>query len=230
MVKLDVEVGVASTCKINNQQELIDFFANKPSAEYFIESFITGKMYSFDGLADREGKPVFYTSSFFSEGIRTLNDDADTYYYSMREIPKNLEEAGMNTLKAFDIREGFFHFEFIITPEDEVVAHGVNMCPPDALTMDMFNFANDVDLYYEWGNIVMNGSTVIDYRRKYHCAYIGRKATKNYAHSHEEIMEKFGRLIMNNEPVSGTLSSYGYIARSQELSDILQIIDFIHAQ
>ena len=74
----------------------------------------------------------------------------------------------------------------------------------------------------------MNGSRLIDYSRKYHCAYIGRKATQDYAHSHEEIMEKYGEIIVKNELVSG--SNYGYVARSQELSDILEIIDFIHAQ
>ena len=123
MAKPDIEIDTAVTYKINNQQDLIAFFANKSSAEYYIESFIIGKKYSFDGLADRDGKPVFYTSYVFSDGIlETLNDDPDTYYYSLRDIPKNLEEAGMNTVKAFDIRERFFHFEFIITPEDQVVA------------------------------------------------------------------------------------------------------------
>lgn len=235
VAKPDIGLGAAGIYKMNDQQDLITFFDNKPPGEYFIESFITGKIYTFDGLVDREGKLVFYTSHTFNEGImETVTNDLDIAYYSLREIPKNLEEAGMNILKAYNIREGFFHFKFIITPEEEVIALEVNMRPPAGLTMDMFNFANDVDLYYEWGNIVMNGSTTIDYSRKYHCAYIGRKATKNYVHSHEEIMETFGQFIVQNEPVSGifsaVLGNYGYLARSQELNELLEIIDFIHAK
>jgi len=232
VAKPDIEIGAASY-KINNQQDLSDFFANKLPVEYFIESFITGRKYTFDGLADSDGQLVFYTSHAFSDGsMEKGNDDLDTYYYSLREIPKNLEEAGMNTLKALGIRERFFHCEFIITPEDQVVAVEANMRPPSGLTMDMFNFANDVDLYYEWANMVVHGNTMMDYSRKYHCAYIGRKATKNYAHSHEEIMEKFGQYIVQNEPVSDRFSAaldhYGYLARSQDFNDILEIIDFIH--
>lgn len=235
MVNPDVEVGAVVADKISNQEELVAFFENKPSNEYFIEGFINGKRYTFDGLVDRDSKLVFYTSHVFSAGItEMINDDIDLSYYSLREIPKNLEEAGMNIVQAFDIRGGFFHFEFIITSSNQVVACEVNMSPPGGLTMDMLNFANDVDLYKEWAKIVLMGNTTIDYSRKYHCAYIERQVTKNYIHSHEEIMEKFGQLIVRNGPASGIFSAALdkciYLARSQELNDILGIIDFIQAK
>jgi len=235
VAKPDIELGVAGTYTINNQQELMEFFAYKPPVDYYLESFIIGKIYTFDGLVDRDGKLVFYTSHAVSEGLNEMfSDDLDSYSYSLRDIPKNLEEAGMNTLKAFDIRERFFHFEFIITPEDQVVLYEINMCPPNGVSMDLFNFANDIDLYYEWGNILVNGSTTMEYNRKYHSAYIGRKKNQNYLHSHEEIMENFGPLIVQQNQVtsssSGTLDHYGYLARSPELNDMLQIMDFIHAK
>lgn len=233
VAKPDNGVGAAGTYKINNQDELVDLFANNPPTECFIEGFIKGKIYTFDGLVDSNGKVVFYTSHTYSDGImETVNQDLDTYYYSLREIPKQLEKAGLATLKAFDIRERFFHFEFFITPENKVVALEVNMRPPGGFTMDMFNFANDIDLYHEWGNIVMNGTTTIDYSRKYHCCYIGRKTGKNYVHSHEEIMDTYGELIVLHEPVSGifsaALGNYGYLARSEEASKVIEIAEFIH--
>ena len=235
VAKSDSGERATDTYKINNEQDLIDFFASKSPAEYFIESFITGQRYTFDGLVDRDGTLVFYTCHTFSETTMSgAKNDTDTYYYSLRDIPKNLEEAGKNALKAFDIQERFFHFEFIITADDEVVGLEAHMSPLGGLTMDMFNFANDVDLYYDWASIVMNGSTTIDYNRKYHCGYIGRNMTQSYAHSHEEIMEKFGQLIVQKDIGSGIFTAEvgncGYLARSPELNDIVEIIDFIHAK
>lgn len=233
VAKPDTGVGAAGTHKINNQDELIALLTNNPFTEYFIESFIHGKIYTFDGLVDCNGQLVFYTSHTYSEGtMETVNGDLDTYYYSLREIPENVEKAGRETLKAFDIRARFFHFEFFRTIEDTVVALEVNMRPPGGFTMEMFNFANDVDLYSAWGDIVMNGSTTVDYNRKYHCAYFGRKFNKDYVHSHEEVMDKFGQFIVLNEPVnilfSAALGNYGYVVRSPEVSDILAMAEFIH--
>jgi len=233
VIKPDNGVGAIGTHKISNPDELEALFINNPLPEYFIEGFIEGKIYTFDGLTDSEGKLVFYTSHTYRDGVmETVNQDLDTYYYSLKEIPEALEKAGLDALKAFDIKERFFHFEFFITPENKVVALELNVRPPGGFTMDMFNYANDIDLYSEWGNILMNGTTTIDYSRKYHCIYIGRKSNKNYVHSHEEIMDKYGEMIVKNEAVSGIFSAaignYGYVARSEELREILDLAEYIH--
>lgn len=235
VAKPDNGVGASGTYKITNRNELICLFANNPGAEFFMESFIQGTIYTFDGLVDSAGELVFYTSHTYSDGtMETVNDDLDTYYYSLREIPEKLEKAGRATLKAFNIRSRFFHFEFFKTFEDKIIALEVNMRPPGGFTMDMFNFANDIDLYAAWGDIVMYGSTNLTYERKYHCAYFGRKSNKNYIYSHEEIMAKFGKFIMLHEPVSlifsVALGNYGYVVRSPEVSDILEMAKFIHGK
>jgi len=62
--------------------------------------------------------------------METVNDDTDIYYYSLRDIPADLEDAGRRTLKAFNVRERFFHFEFFRNLDDKIVALEVNMRPP----------------------------------------------------------------------------------------------------
>ncbi len=235
VAKPDNGVGAAGTYKITGPSELAAIFDSGSQAEYFFEGFVEGRLYTFDGLVDSRGKLVFCTSHTYSAGVmETVNDDCDIYYYSLREIPPRVEKAGLATLKAFGIRERFFHFEFFVTAEDKVVGLEVNMRPPGGFTMDMFNYANDVDLYYEWANIIMNGTTALDYQRKYHCAYIGRKNSKEYAHSHEAIIDKYGPLIVHHEPISGifsaALGNYGYLVRSPELDEILAVAGFIHAK
>jgi hypothetical protein len=235
VAKPDIGVGAAKTYKIHNEAELEHFFAQKPVVDYIIEEFIDGIICTFDGITDRAGNPVFYTSHQYSQGImETVNSDDNIYYYSLREIPPDLEEAGRRVLKAFDVRERFFHFEFFRNPQNQIVALEVNMRPPGGMTTDMFNYACDVDIYKEWANIIVHDKFTTDYTRKYHCSYIGRKFNRSYAHTNEEIMTAFGDKIMHHEAISGIFSAalgdYGYLVRSPDLAEIHAIAQYIHQQ
>jgi len=210
------------------------FLNTRHQTVYFMEEFIEGKIFTFDGLVDKNGKLVFYTSHTYSDGImEAVNDDAHVFYYSLRDIPADLETAGRNTLKAFDVKEKIFHFEFFRRKKDnKIVALEVNMRPPGGLTTDMFNFANDIDIYREWANIVLYNEFKAQYSRKYHCCYIGRKNSKNYAHSHEAIMNEFGDRIAHHEQIfsvfSAALGDYGYLARAESLDQIHEVVNFVH--
>ena len=235
VAKPDNGVGAAATYKLQNDEEVQSFFRHKPPVDYFFEGFITGELYSFDGLTDRDGNVVFYAVHHFSRGIMEIvNKDLDMYYYSLRDIPPALEQAGLATVKAFHVRERFFHIEFFVTPTGEVVALEVNMRPPGGLSMDMFNFANDADLYYQWGNVVVNNRCDAIASRKYHCVYVGRKNNKLYRHSHDEILARWGHVVVYHEPVvsifSAALGNYGYVARAENWPDLQEFIDFVHAK
>ena len=233
VAKPDIGVGAAKTYKIINPQELEQFFEQKPPVDYILEEFIQGVICTFDGLTDKDGNLVFYTSHQYSQGImETVNEDSLIYYYSLREIPANLEEAGRRVLKTFGVRERFFHFEFFrASQDDQIVALEVNMRPPGGMTTDMFNYANDIDIYREWANIIVNNHFSAEYARKYHCCYIGRKLNRNYAHSHEQIVSAFGIKIVHHEPISGVFSAalgdYGYLVRTPELPEIHQMAEYI---
>lgn len=233
VAKPDSGVGAAKTFKIHNPEELESFFAQKPPVDYMLEEFVDGVICSFDGLADREGTPVFYTSHQYSQGImEVVNEDANVYYYSLRQIPSDLEAAGRKVLNAFKVRERFFHFEFFRRRMDGcIVALEVNIRPPGGLTTDMFNYANDIDIYYQWAHVVVHNRFTAEYARKYHCCYIGRKLNRSYSHSHEDILRTFDSKIMQHEPISGVFSTalgdYGYLVRSPDLEDIHEMARYI---
>jgi biotin carboxylase len=234
VAKPDIGVGAAKTYKIHNDTELKQFFQVKPSVDYILEEFIQGTILTFDGLADRDGTPVFNSSMQYSRGImETVNEDTDIFYYTLREIPPDLEAAGRKVLKAFDVRERFFHFEFFRSDRDsQIVALEVNMRPPGGLTTDMFNYSNDIDVYREWAHVVVYNRFTAQYTRPYHCCYISRKFRKSYAHTHEQIMDNYGHLIIHHEPISGIFSAalgdYGYLARSPDLDVIFEVAEYIH--
>lgn len=234
VAKPDAGVGAAATYKIHSDEELESFFAQKADVDYIMEEFIQGTICTFDGLTDREGNPVFHTSHQYSTGVmESVNEALDIYYFSLRTIPKDLEEAGRRTLKAFGVRERFFHFEYFRSERDgRLVALEVNMRPPGGLTMDMFNYANDIDLYREWANVVMFNRFTVDFSRPYHCCYVGRRFGKTYARSHDEIVHAFGHLIPHHERINSTfgvaLGDYGYLLRSPDLEEIHSVAQLIH--
>ncbi len=234
VAKPDRGVGALNTYKIRNDADLSTFFASKPSVDYIMEEFIDGEIMSFDGLADRDGKIVFCTGHAYMAGImETVNEDEHIYYYSFRELPADLEAAGRAAVRAFDVRERFFHIEFFRTRRDgKIVALEVNMRPPGGYTTDMFNYANDIDVYREWANVVVRNEFQAVYDRKYHCCYIGRKNKKRYVRTHEQVVRELGPLLMFHTPVSGVfraaLGDYGYLVRSADMADIRRAIGIVH--
>ncbi|HOT92401.1 MAG TPA: ATP-grasp domain-containing protein [Anaerolineae bacterium] len=234
IAKPDIGVGANATYKINDAAALERFFAEKPPVDYILEEFVSGALYSFDGLVDQEGRIVFCTSHFFNRGIMEIvNDDLEIFYYSMRELPAGLEEIGRRAVAAFELRERFFHIEFFRVADDRWVALEVNMRPPGGLTMDMFNYANDMDFYQEWANIVTYNTLRSQPTRPYHCAYIGRKWTVPHRLSHDDVLRRYGPWITYHgsmsEVLSPALGHYAYVLRSPDLVELRQIIDAIMA-
>jgi hypothetical protein len=235
VAKPDIGVGAAKTYRIDDANGLKFFEKDRLSVDYFFEEFVEGIIQSFDGLTDRDGNIVFYTAHQYSQGImETVNADDDIYYFSLRQIPPDLHAAGVATVKAFDIRERFFHIEYFRTPENRIVALEVNLRPPGGFTTDMFNYANDIDIYSEWAQIIVNNRFTAQYSRPYHCAYVGRKQSKQYKYSIDEIKQRFSPQIMHAESVSGifsqALGNFGFLVRSPNLTEIIAIANEIQAK
>lgn len=234
IAKPDIGVGANQTYKIVNEPDLIRFFESKPPlVPYFIEEYIQGRIQTFDGLTDQNGNIVFFTSHQYNLGVMdAVNQNLDFFYYSMREIPEDLEIAGRKLVKVFNLRERFFHIEFFRAEDGRLVGLEVNMRPPGGLTTDMFNYANDIDIYAEWANIVVHNIFTSNYSRPYHCGYVGRKDHFHYSFNHDQIINRYPRQVIHHEPISGVFSpalgNYGYLVRSPNLEELIEIAHFIH--
>jgi biotin carboxylase len=233
VAKPDAGVGALDTFRLDSDEDLIRFFETKPDADYILEAFVSGTIYSFDGLADRDGELVFYTAHRFSQGImETVNEGRHIHYVSLREIPPALENLGRKCVQAFEARERFFHIEFFRTKDGKYVGLEINMRPPGGFTTDMFNYACDIDIYDAWARLLVEGKANLDYSRKYHCCYASRKNSLPYRHSHEEIMNRYGPQIVQVASVPGVFSSalgdVGYIFRSPDPEKIETIVRMIH--
>ncbi|PMP82248.1 MAG: carboxylate--amine ligase [Roseiflexus castenholzii] len=227
VAKPDVGVGANHTYKITSDAELDAFLSRQPEG-FLIEEYVHGVIQTFDGLADRDGEPVFFTSMQYSDGVlEVVNNDNDIYYLTERDIPPDLEQAGRRILKIFNVRERFFHFEFFRTPEGRLVALEVNMRPPGGLSIDMFNYASNIDLYNAWANVLINHRVSIPPTRLYHVCYAGRKPFRSYALTHEEVLIRFGDCIVHHQPMHPlfhrAMGAYAYLIRSPDRAEVIAI-------
>jgi hypothetical protein len=231
VAKPDVGVGANRTYKLESAADLEEFL-EQPLRDYLLEEFVRGAIHTFDGLVDRDGAPAFFTSMVYSTGVmEVVNSDGDIYFYTQRDIPADLAHAGRSIIAAFGLRERFFHFEFFRTPEGRLVALEVNMRPPGGLSLDLFNYANGIDLYYEWANMVVRGRFDSRYEWPAFACYVSRKHSRSYAHSHEQVLGRYGDRIIHHQPMDPmfhrAMGSYAYVVRSPDLAEVEQIAGYI---
>ncbi|MFU2090256.1 ATP-grasp domain-containing protein [Avibacterium avium] len=235
IIKPNSGVGASDTYKIKNAQELENFFSQKnPNVEYIMEEFIDGDIVTFDGLTDREGNIVFYSSLEYSEAVLdTVEKDGDMFYYVPREISPKLVELGKQCVKAFNVKERFFHFEFFrVKKTNELLPLEVNCRPPGGLTIDMWNYANDFDVFNEYAHIVKDNQFTSQITHPWNVVYISRKANQRYAHSIAQIWEKFPHNIISVQQVPGVFAKImgeeGILARTPSIEQMREIIQFAH--
>jgi len=230
IAKPDIGVGASDTFKISNEDQLIAFLSHRRNRNFIFEEFIDGDIESFDGLTDTNGNIVFYTSHIFNSGImEVVTEDEELSYYSVRKVPEDIRELGFRSIKAANLKAKFFHLEFFRTKKDkQVVALEMNMRPPGGFTVDMFNFANDIDLYDEWASIIVKKQfNSSHYSRPYFCCYVGRKDKFHYMHSHEDILAKYSKQIVKSgvmpEIFQKVMGAQFYIFRTSNLDELTSI-------
>ncbi|MCK3654809.1 carboxylate--amine ligase [Pasteurellaceae bacterium Macca] len=233
IIKPNSGVGASDTYKIKSAQALEAFFGYRnANVEYIMEEFIDGDIVTFDGLTDKDGNIVFYSSLEYSEVVlETVEKDNDMYYYVPREIAPDLVKLGQKCVDAFKVQERFFHFEFFRTKKTgELMPLEINCRPPGGLTIDMWNYANDFDVFREYANVVKENRFYTDIQHPWNVVYISRKANKNYVHSIADICQKYGGNIISVQHVPGVFAKImgeeGILARTETLQEMREIAQF----
>ena len=240
VVKPDNGVGAAKTYKISNQEELERFYQEEHFTQYIMEEFVNGLIISYDGIANLNKEILFETSHVFPNPIMdVVNDQSSMYYYSLREIPYDLKQAGQAYVKAFYTAGRCFHMEFFRLLEDkpglgqkgEIVGLEVNLRTPGGYTPDMMNYANNIDVYQIYADMVTKGYSDYDHQRPYHCVYCGRRDGISYSHTHEDIVSRyhFDLVMCERMPdiLSGAMGNFTYTARFENMEQVNEFVDFV---
>jgi len=154
-------------------------------------------------------------------------------YTCFPHIRPAVEEAGRKILKAFDVRERFFHIELFET-KDRVIALEVNMRPPGAWMTDAINYTFDIDVYAAWADMVVKDAAGGPYEGKYFTAYASRKQHLHYLHSHEDVLAAHRDKIVHHQPIekvfSRAMGNYAYQMRSKDEAALRAAVAYIHAE
>jgi biotin carboxylase len=226
IAKPDVGVGAARTYVIGNDADLDAFLGDRPGLDYLLEEYLEGELLSYDGLVDRHGQVVYASSLVYGIPVLESVRGNDMYFWIDRGIAEDLEETGRRIVRAYDLRERPFHFEFFRMADGRLVALEVNMRPPGGAVVDMWNWAGDVDFYRAWAEVVVHGTTSIASEKPYYVLWSGRKPGRPYRLGHDELLDRFGDLLIHVERVDDVfataMGSFGYILRGPTLEVLRQ--------
>ena len=121
-----------------------------------------------------------------------------------------------------------------IAKKGEILGLEVNMRPPGGYTPDMMNFANDIDVYAIYAQMVMGHVLPYNMSRPYYCAYVGRRNGFNYKNSEAKILARYeGKICMHeNMPdiVSAAMGNDMYTARFKTEKEVHSFIEYCTAK
>lgn len=242
VVKPNVGVGAQATYKIQSEDDLRNFYKKGFQVPYIMEEFIDGNIVSFDGICDANSNVVFCDNEIFPPSIMDIvNENLDLSYYVNKEVPNDIYVVGQKVLKAFNIKSRYFHLEFFRLKHDkhglgkagDIVALEVNMRPPGGFTPDMINFAQSVDTYQIYADIICYNEirNVNLNHPKYYCIYAARRDRYSYKHSTNEIINLYKNCICMHERMSDVLSAAMgnefFIAKFSNFDDMMKFKDMV---
>ncbi|MGN0298358.1 MAG: acetyl-CoA carboxylase biotin carboxylase subunit family protein [Lachnospiraceae bacterium] len=245
IVKPDNGVGAASTYRLKNIDELNYFFSTKDnSVPYIMEEYVYGAVCSYDAIINSKGEPIFETGNVSPISIMDIvNDKGSSVFYIVKNLPEDVRNAGRRTVAAFGVKSRYIHFEFFRLYQDQeglgkkgdVIGLEVNMRPSGGVSPDMMNYANSVDVYHIWADmIVYDKTTTVSNDNHYYCVFVGRRDGRPYKYSHAEVLSKYrGDITISDrlpDALSGAMGNQMYMARFKEESQMQEYIAYVTAE
>ena len=240
IVKPDVGVGATNTWKLESDKDLDRFYHQLPSVPYVMEEFIQGEICSYDAILDSKCEPLFESMTVWPPVMDIVNRDLDLMYYTCPDLPESLTSLGRRTVKAFGVDRRFVHLEFFrltaarkgLGAVGDFVALEVNMRPAGGYTPDMMDFAHSTDVYQIYADMVaFDIRKLPEAPKHFYCVYASRKDGHSYAHTHQEIMERYGNVMMMQEEMPPMnwpqMGRYMYTSRLETLEEVREFIRFV---
>ncbi len=244
-VKPDHGVGAEETFKIEKREDVQSFFSSKQDGiSYICEQFITGNIVSFDGICDSHSNVVFCASNFFPPSIAEMvHEKKDLFYFTYPKVPAKLEAMGRKVIKAFEVKQRFFHLEFFKLTKDakgvgkvgDFVPLETNMRPAGGYTPDAINFANSTDVYKIYADVIaFDENRQKDEYKHYYTAVASRRDEFSYLHSDDELLEKYKNVVSHHgryaDIFSGAMGNRYFMAKFETLKQVEEFRQFAEAR
>lgn len=244
--KPEYGMGAGGTAKVDNAEQLQALFCSIPADEpYVLEEFVPSSgITAYDAILDSHGYPLFENQEEFPPSMAVIaHEQLDLAYWSHPDVDPRLRDLGRATAKSFGLASRFVHMEFFRLAEDkpglggrgDYVGLEVNCRPAGGYTPDMMNFAHSTDVYQIWANMVTSDCRGLpESNDLYWCVYAGRRDVHQYVHSHQEILDAWGDLIVMQRRIPDALSddmgNQTYTARVRTEDELRDFVSFVQEQ
>ena len=194
-------MGASKTYRLTNDEELQQFFETKDDVQYIMEEMVRGVVCTYDAIIGSQGQPLFESGNVTPLSIMdVVNDNMESIYYIVKDLPEEVKDAGLRTVKAFGVKSRFVHLEFFRLTEDQeglgktgdIIGLEPNMRPSGGFTPDMYNFAYETDVYKIWADMIAFDQSTKPIGSRHFCAFCGRRDGVAYKMDHEAIMARYG--------------------------------------
>ena len=150
-------------------------------AEVSVEEFIEAEEFTFDTICAGGDMKYFHIGYYRPRPlIARTNEWISPQTLSYRHVDDPWvaggRAMGAQVLKVLGYDTGFTHMEWYRKADGEVVFGEIGARPPGARTVDLMNFASDVDLFNGWAEAELHGTFSLNIERKYNCACITKRA------------------------------------------------------
>jgi hypothetical protein len=133
-----------------------------------------------------------------------VNENGDSVYYLVKELPEAVRDAGLRTVKSFGVKSRFVHLEFFILNEDQeglgkkgdILGLEVNMRPAGGYTPEMYNYSQETDVYKIWADMIAFNCNTKAIGNHHFTAFYSRRDGKAYRLNNDEIMHKYGHCMV----------------------------------
>lgn len=244
-VKPIAGAGSADTYRVDDAvqlEEVIQKVRHVP--EVSVEEFIEGEEYTFDTICS-DGHVHFQNVAWYRP--RPLIARTEQWISPQTISLRNLEderlrpgiEMGHQVLAALGFQSGFTHMEWFLKDDGEAVFGEIGGRPPGARSVDIMNYASDIDVFTGWAEAACHGSFSQPIERKYNAAVIFKRAQGEGRIRHiaglERLLHEFGDSVacVDLLPIGAprrnwkaTLVSDGYlVVRHPDLQRTMEMAD-----
>lgn len=174
--------GSADTYRVDDAEELERvILLTRHVRELSVEEFIEGEEFTFDTICSG-GNIHYYNVSWYRPRplIARTEEWISPQTLSLRDVtdPKIQGgiEMGRQVLKALGFQAGFTHMEWFLKDDGEAVFGEIGARPPGARSVELMNYACDIDVFRGWGEAVVWNRFNQPIQRKYNSAIIFKRA------------------------------------------------------
>lgn len=181
-VKPVAGAGSADTYRVDSTAELERVLpALRHVPQVSVEEFIEGDDMTFDTICV-DGEIAHYNICRYRP--RALEAKQHEWLspqtFALREVEHpalaNGRQMGFEVLTALGFQTGYTHMEWYRTADGEAVFGEIAARPPGVRTVDLINYASDVDTYRGWAEAVVHARWTQPIERKYNAVWLVKRA------------------------------------------------------